>query len=308
MTMDKRTSLFSDFFIIFRPWLIAAALLTSLLGLGIAHHLAVSIDISKASLGFVLVFLLLETRAFLEAFYRHPLAPENQVAHPAKVDDRYLKAVEQFPRPALLYISIVALGGGAFLTTVMAVQKQLSPSAYLLLGVGFLLCFFSAVPPVALSEKGYEEIVEALLISIFVPSISLALQSGEMHVLVILLTMPLTLIYLAMRIVQSLQSYGVDSLLVRQTMLQRIGWQKGMSLHNLSLVGSYLLVAIFLLLYLPWSLAWPSFLSIPFAAFQIFQVAQIANGAKPNWRLLSLTSAATFGITAYMITLTLWIR
>lgn len=306
--MEKRPSLFSAFFTIFRPWLIIAALLTTMLGLGIAHHLAVPIDISRASLGFVLVFLLLESRAFLEAFYRHPLAPENLAAHPAKVDDPYLKAVEQFQRPALLYISIVALGGGAFLTTAMAIQKQLSPSVFLLLGVGFLLCFFSAVPPVALSEKGYEEIVEALLITIFVPAVSLALQFGEMHVLVILLTLPLTLVYLAMGIVHSLQVYGVDSLLGRQTMLQRIGWQKGMNLHNLSLIGTYLLAGIFLLLRLPWSLAWPYFLSIPFAVFQIVQVQQIANGAKPNWRLLRLTAAATFGITAYMITLTLWIR
>ncbi|HBF40419.1 MAG TPA: hypothetical protein DDW19_01150 [Anaerolineaceae bacterium] len=306
--MEKRPSLFTAFFTIFRPGLILAVLLTTLLGLGIARQLAVPINISNAILGFVLVILLLESRAFLEAFYRHPTAPENRMAHNTKVDDPYLAAVEQFQRPALLYISIVILGAGAFLTTVMAVQGQLSPSVYLLLGVGFLLCFFSSVPPVELSERGYAEVVESLLVTLLAPALTLALQMRELHLLVILLSLPLTFVYLALRIVKSLETYGRDSLLKRQVMLLRIGWQKGMNLHNFSLIGSYLLTGIFALLLLPWSLTWPYLLSLPFAVFQIFQVQQIANGARPNWRLLNLAAAATFGVTAYSITLTLWIR
>jgi hypothetical protein len=33
---------------------------------------------------------------------------------------------------------------------------------------------------------------------------------------------------------------------------------------------------------------------------------RIARGAKPNWILLTVTAAATFALTAYFITFTLW--
>jgi 1,4-dihydroxy-2-naphthoate octaprenyltransferase len=94
----------------------------------------------------------------------------------------------------------------------------------------------------------------------------------------------------------------------RQVLLLRIGWQRGMNLHNYALIGSYLLLGVFFAFVLPWSLTWPYLLSIPFAIYQIVQMQQIANGARPNWRFLNLTAAATFAIASYMITITLWIR
>lgn len=306
--MEKRPSLFSAFMTISRPSLILAALVTYLLGLGIAHHLAVSIDLPKAVLGFVLVVFLLEMQAFLEAYYRHPKAPENLYGNNVKVEERYSAALEQFPRPTLLYISIVILGVAALLVTLMAIQGALSTALDVVLIVAFLMCFFSAVPPLALFEKGYSEVIESILIANLVPAVGLGLQYGELHILLILLTLPLTLLYLALRITQSLEAFGRDSLRGRQTMLVRMGWQKGMTLHNISIIGSYLLIAVFAWLRLPWSLTWPMLLSLPLAAFQIFQVQQIAAGAKPNWHLLILTASATFGITAYMIAVTLWIR
>jgi len=306
--MDKRPSLISAFLIIFRPLLIVAALLTYMLGLGIARHLVVPVDTSKATLGFVLVIFLLEMRAFLEAYNRHPGAPENRLSNTIKVEDRYISAIEQFPRTVLLYVAVVILVAGALLTTLLALKGGLSPAVTLILGIAFFACFFSAVPPFALSEKGYAEIIEALLIANAVPSIALGLQMPELHSLLVLLTLPLTLLYIALRITVALKDFGKDSLRNRQTLLLRIGWERGMSLHNISLIGCYLLIAVFAAFRLPWSLIWPQLLSMPFAALQILQVQQIAGGAKPNWRLLILTASVTFALTAYMSTVTLWIR
>jgi hypothetical protein len=49
-------------------------------------------------------------------------------------------------------------------------------------------------------------------------------------------------------------------------------------------------------------------LTLPVAAYQIFMLNNIAAGAKPIWPALNVAAAAVFGLTAYLITLTLWLR
>ncbi len=306
--MEKRPSIVSAFFTIFRPLLILAALLTYMLGLGIAHHLIAPVDSTNASLGFVLIIFLLEMRAFLEAYYRHPAAPENRLANSVKVDDPYPSAIEQFPRSMLLYVAIVILAAGALLVMILAQRGAMPPAVYVILAAAFLVSFFSAAPPFSLSEKGYGDIIEAFLVANAAPAIALGMQLKDLHILLVLLTLPLTLMYLALRLTVGLREYGKDSLRNRQTMLVRIGWERGVNVHNISLGAGYLMIGVFAAFRLPWSLIWPQLLSLPIAIFQILQVLQIAAGARPNWRLLVWTASATFGLTAYMIAITLWIR
>jgi len=242
------------------------------------------------------------------SFYRHPLAPENVLHHSAKVDDPFLSAVGAFQRPFSLLCRYWFPGAwsrddhtpgdsGSVFTACVHSARRCSPPL-----------LFSEVPPLELSEKGYDEVIESLLVAFLIPAISLSMQTGELHLLLVLFCVPLAFLYLAMRIVRGLENYGKDSLTGRQTMLVRMGWQRGMNLHHLSLIGAYLMVGVSAVLLLPWSLTWPMLLSLPIAVLQILQVQQIAAGAKPNWRLVDLTAIASFGITAYMITLTLWIR
>jgi hypothetical protein len=56
------------------------------------------------------------------------------------------------------------------------------------------------------------------------------------------------------------------------------------------------------------NLIWPAFLTLPFAVFQIIQLRAIANGNPPNWKLLTSTALAVFGLTTYFLTLTFWLR
>jgi 1,4-dihydroxy-2-naphthoate octaprenyltransferase len=249
--MEKRTNILPPLIKISLPGLLLSVLLTYLLGLGIGHHLAATIHPGNAIIGFVLMICLLEMRQFLEAFYRHPLAPENALRRTAKVDDPYLNTLGAFQRPFLLYVGISFLGLGAVLTTILAIQGQFTPLVFVLLGFALLLSYFAVVPPLELSEKGYGEVIESLLVAFLVPSISLSMQTGELHLLLVLLCVPLAFLYLAMRIVRSLENYGKDSLTGRQTMLMRMGWQRGMNLHHLSLIGAYLMVGVSAVLQLP---------------------------------------------------------
>jgi len=79
-----------------------------------------------------------------------------------------------------------------------------------------------------------------------------------------------------------------------------------MTWHNLLILAAYFFIGLDLLLGLPWSIAWPALLTLPLGIFQIWQMVQIANGAKPRWGLLELNAVATLGLTAYFITFALW--
>ena len=71
---------------------------------------------------------------------------------------------------------------------------------------------------------------------------------------------------------------------------------------------AYVLFAFTPLLGYSLSLLWPAFLTIPFAILQIYWLRNIALGAKPIWTLLSVNAIAIFGLTAYFLTLTFWLR
>lgn len=305
--MEKQPTQISILIRIIRPWLLVAALLAYFLGLGIARYLSVKMDWTTAGFGFIIVVLLLEMRAFLEAYYLHPSAPENTYRNRVKMDDPYPDTLALIQRPSLLMISVILLGAGALLTTLLVMRGAFNPAALLVLGLGFLISFFSSVPPVALNRHGYGEFVEALLIANLTPAFALSIQMGELHILWFMLTFSLTLFYLALRLVLLLRDYGKDVMTDTQSMLVRMGWQRGMALHNYLILGGYLLFGLFALYRLPWSLTWPAILSLPLGALQIFQVVQIAAGAKPNWKLLVLNAAGTFAISIYSITLTLWV-
>jgi hypothetical protein len=55
-------------------------------------------------------------------------------------------------------------------------------------------------------------------------------------------------------------------------------------------------------------LIWPVFLALPFAAIQMIWLQRIASGGRTLWHFLTALASATFGLTAYLLTLTYWIR
>ncbi len=77
---------------------------------------------------------------------------------------------------------------------------------------------------------------------------------------------------------------------------------------HLSILFAFLLIAAFLLFGLPWLLAWPIFLALPLGLLQILQMVKLADGSKPNWKLLWVNSLGTFLILVYLISFTLWVK
>ena len=90
-------------------------------------------------------------------------------------------------------------------------------------------------------------------------------------------------------------------------MLTRLSWQTSMNFHNLSILIAYLLIVASTFLGLPWVIIWRALLVVPIGIYQIWQMMRISAGIKPNWNILTYTSAANLGLCTYLFTLTLWI-
>jgi 1,4-dihydroxy-2-naphthoate octaprenyltransferase len=210
-------------------------------------------------------------------------------------------------RNIYLLAAITTLTIGAMLTVLLLAQGNLTPGALVILGIGLLLGFFYAVPPFKLAYSGYGELVAAVLLTNLVPAFAYLLQEGELIEILGVLTLPLTTLYLALTLATSLEHYFEQIKRGQQNLMIRLGWQRGMFLHNLCILLAYLTIGLGVFFGVPWTLTWPRLLTLPIGLFQIWQIWQIGIGAKPRWRLLRITAYATFAITAYLLGLTLWV-
>ncbi len=296
------TSVWREMLRLARPWLLAGTLLFYAIGAGIAHFLGTRIDLAVYILGQACVLLLVLSSAYLSeyvAMLEYPVLKRGQ--NGANRAEEFLRL-----RNALVQAAAVALTVGAVLTVMLFARGAVNLPAILFLGTAFLLPFFYAVPPMRLARSGYGELVTALFLTGITPALAYALQTGETHRLLILLTFPLTAICIAMLLANDLETYYTDIKDGRKTLMVAVGWQRGMSLHNILVLFSYLLVGLAAVLKLPWPLAWPMLATMPVGLFQIWQMWQINNGVKPRWRLLRMTAYASFGIMAYLVAFALW--
>lgn len=296
------TSVWREMLRLARPWLLAGTLLFYAIGAGIAHFLGTRIDLAVYILGQACVLLLVLSSAYLSEYFamlEYPVLKRGQ--NGANRAEEFLRL-----RNALVQAAAVALTVGAVLTVMLFARGAVNLPAILFLGTAFLLPFFYAVPPMRLARSGYGELVTALFLTGITPALAYALQTGETHRLLILLTFPLTAICIAMLLANDLETYYTDIKDGRKTLMVAVGWQRGMSLHNILVLFSYLLVGLAAVLKLPWPLAWPMLATMPVGLFQIWQMWQINNGVKPRWRLLRMTAYASFGIMAYLVAFALW--
>ena len=285
------------------PNLLAGALLY-VLGAGIVVYRGDLFDWRNFWLGLALVVLLQLSCSYLTTYYTRLQSPILDRA--ADSED---SSGDRIPlsRGMLLLLAISTLTAGAMVTVSLLAVDAITPAVVLVLGLAFILAFAYAVPPFRLVYTGYGELVMAILLTNLVPALGYLLQAGEMTSLLGTLTFPLTALYLAMLLALSLESYYADIKAGKQTLMVRLGWQRGMFLHNVLILIAYLLIGIGMLLNMAWALTWPRLLTLPIGLFQFWHIWQISNGGKTRWKLLRITAIATFAITVYLQAFTLWV-
>jgi 1,4-dihydroxy-2-naphthoate octaprenyltransferase len=210
-------------------------------------------------------------------------------------------------RNRALYVAVAFLSIIAVLVFILYINDHLSSSTFSFLLLSLILVLVYAVPPFRVLHRGFGEFVQAAHLAYVVPSIAYLLQSDETHRF-LLITIPLTFLALAYFLVMNFPSFASDNKYNRGTLLTRLGWERAVPLHNIFLLAAYLSFLLAPGFGLSLSLLWPAFLTLPFALFQVYQLRNLALGARTNWTLLTATALAVFGLTTYFLSLTFWLR
>ena len=282
-----------------RPLNLLLAALTYCLGASIPAYLGQSFSHRTFWLGLVAVLLAQLSMSLLAEVFR----PQNEPL----LENETPKQKETLRNNAL-YISIAALGTYVVIAYLLITNNQWPFSIFYFLLLSLALIVAYALPPFRLLNRGFGELALAAHIAYVIPSIGFLLRAPENHRLLIVVVIPLTPLALAYFLILNFPSFASDQKYQRATLLRRLTWQRAVPLHHSLIVSAYLLFAFAPVLGFSFNLIWPAFLALPFAVFQIIQLRAIALGNPPNWILLTSTALAVFGLTAYFLTLTFWLR
>ena len=279
-----------------RPLHLLLAALTYSFGASIANYLGRPYRADSFWLGLAAVLLAQMSMSLLFEVFRldaEPLA-ENET-----------RRQRLMLRNNALYISIASLSVDAVIAFILFSNQHLSLTSFSFLLVSLFLILAYSMPP--FRNRGFGEFLLAAHIAYVIPTLAYLLQADQTHRF-LALTIPLTLLAFAYFIVMDFPSFATDRKYGRMTFLTRLSWERVVPLHHIFVLFAYVFFAIAPFLGLSLSLIWPAFLTLPFAIFQIFQLRNISLGAPTNWILLTATALSVFGLTAYFLTLTFWLR
>jgi 1,4-dihydroxy-2-naphthoate octaprenyltransferase len=278
------------------PLYLLLAALTYSFGASIANYLGKPFRGDSFWLGLVAVLFAQMSMSLLSEVFRLDVEPlaENET-----------RRQRSLLRNNALYISIAALSVDAVIAFILFTNRHLSVVSFTFLFVSLLLVLGYSLPP--FRNRGFGEFLLAAHVGYIIPTIAYLLQADATHHF-LALTIPLTLLAFAYFIVMDFPSFATDRKYNRTTFLTRLGWERVVPLHHIFILFAYLFFAITPALGLSLALTWPAFLTLPFALFQIFQLRNISLGAPKNWILLTATALSVFGLTAYFLTLTFWLR
>jgi 1,4-dihydroxy-2-naphthoate octaprenyltransferase len=292
-----------------RPMHILSAILLYLLGVGVGHYLSGQTDWTKFLLGLAWVFFILLGTQFLNEYFETALISSNQTwKHTPFSGSSGAIGENKLPRVAVLWAGLTCLAIVASLSGLIIQLFTLAPIVMIILALILISELLYALPPFRLVSSGYGELIMSVVIGGFVPALAFLLQGHDFHRILLMVAFPLTTLHIAMLMALEFPDYASDLGQAKRPILVRIGWQRAMIIHNVFILGSFVILAFALAFGLPLNVAWPVFLAFPVGLVQIWMMNRIADGAKPNWNLLMLVSISTFFLTAYLLTFAFWIH
>jgi 1,4-dihydroxy-2-naphthoate octaprenyltransferase len=290
-----------------RPLFLLGAVIVYALGVGIADYLGVPIDWGLYLLGQAFVTALQLSAQYLNEYFDSPADALNPNRTPFSGGSGAV-GPGKLSRNTVLLAAVTALTIVASLTVLLINRAPATPLLIVVLVLGFLGAFFYSVPPVRLVTSGYGELTTSFLVAFLVPGFAFLLQTGSFHRLLLVSALPLTALHLAMMLVFEFPDYATDLKFEKETLLVRIGWERGMVMNNLLILTAFLILGLAAILSVPAGIVLPAFLLLPFGLLQIWQMRVIAAGGKPNWTLMGLTGIILFAGVAYMLAFAFWVR
>ncbi len=290
-----------------RPIYLLFAILLYFLGISLAHFLSGPIDWTALIYGLLWIVLVLLGFQYLNEYFDPAVMALNPTwKHTPFSGVTGAIGVGKVARPVALWAGLFCLAIAASLTVSMIQFLGMSTTTAMILAILFIGELFMALPPFRLVSSGYGEVVMSILVVGLIPALAFVLQGHDYHRILLMVAFPLMTLYIGMLLALELPDYASDIAQDKRPMLVRIGWQRGMMLHNLLILITFVIIGMAFIFGLPLYVAWPVILVLPFGIFQIWQMIRIADGVKPNWNLLVLSAISTFGLAAYILTYAFW--
>jgi len=262
-----------------------AALSSYAVGLGVLHYLGMPTRIGIALQGALWVCLVIgATGALILAFEKK--TPSDR--------QRWLLA------------AFAMLAAAAMITTWLQWRKALNLPAALIQLTLVLLGVAYSTPPMRWRYGGYGEAIHAAGVTLLPPALAYLLQQNSLHRFVGMLSLPLFFTYFAALLAWEFPNYLADLKTERRTILTILDWRLTTRLHNLSLLIAFALLALDVPLGVPVEVIAPCIITFIAAMFQVWAFERIAAGARPFWRWIRLNAALIYGLTTYLLILSLW--
>ncbi|HJS30013.1 MAG TPA: prenyltransferase, partial [Anaerolineales bacterium] len=286
-------------------YLLIGAILYSL-GAGLARYLGVPVRWDVFWIGLLWVIFFQASGHYLNAYFGETPAVGVEFRSPFRgAGDAFEPG--NLPRQVALWSAYACLAVTASLTVLMERTVPLDSIAVLLILIAIGVIGYT-IPPFRGFTFSYRELIVSVWMGGLIPALSFLMQEGELHRLIATISLPLVALHFALTLVFGLEDFALDIRYQAPSFLVRIGWQEGMNLHNYLIGGAYLLILAGLLFNFPWQIAWPILLTLPLAAYQVWNMVKIARGGKPLWRSLQVTAIALFVTVSYLAAFGFWIR
>jgi 1,4-dihydroxy-2-naphthoate octaprenyltransferase len=290
-----------------RPLFLLGGVLVYALGVSIARFLGEPIDWGLYFIGQAYVTTMQLSAQYLNEYFDAPADQDNPHRTPFSGGSGAV-GEGKLSRETVLWAAFTTLTILASLTVVLISVVDLSPLLVTIVVLAFAGSFFYSTPPVRLAQTGYGELTTSILVANLVPIFAYVLQTGELHRLLVMATFPLTTLHMAMMIVFEFPDYLNDLKYEKLTLLVRVGWERGMVVHNVLILTAFLLLGLAAIYGLPMVIVLPALIPLPIGLLQIWQMRRIAGGGKPNWTTMAFTAVVLFGSVTYLLAFSFWTR
>ena len=291
-----------------RPIYLLSVVLLYFLGSGITRYLGYVVRWDLFWLGLLWLVPLQLSAHFLNDYFLMGPIPVDEPVPPSFSRGTGVLGPGKLSRQVALWAALVALTVTASFSVLLLRNLDFSFPLFIVMLSLIVGVLVYTLPPWRLAASGYGELLVSILVANMVPAFSFFVQVDEVHRFLAMTTFPLTAVHLAMVIIFSLPEFANDIKYENLTLLTRMGWREGMTLHNLLILSAYLLLGLAAFFGFPPRIAIPAILTLPLGLLQIWQITRIAAGGNPNWPSLRLTAMSLFLATSYLLSYAFWTR
>ncbi|MBN2676677.1 MAG: hypothetical protein JXR32_01280 [Anaerolineaceae bacterium] len=271
------------------------------LGTSIADYLGYRLDGWRILLGLVTVWLILSSSWTLYAYFELIARGTQPFSNRKEA-----KNGQVYPSPQTLLTGVIVLLTFSVAFGYTLSRSATNPGLVVLMLVGLILSsvLFYGQPRMVFS--GYGELIQALFICNLVPAFAFSIHAPETHPSLLPVTFPLVLIFLGITLTLELERFASDSKQGRQSLLIRLGWQRGIPLQHILILTGFVLLAAAPLFGVAWRLVWPALMAFPVVILEIWLVNRVALGLPPRWPILRITAWVAVILPTYLLAITFW--